>query len=477
MSSIVNPLVFREYDIRGVATIDLSDKFAEDLGFAYAMLIKGNKPAAARDKLTIAVGKDCRLTSDAYERSLVNGLLKGGLNVIRLGFCPTPLTYFSTFHFDLDGAIMVTASHNPPDHNGFKICVGKDSIFGDEIQRLSRIMESENKNEDSFLKGCIFEVDIVSAYLNFQKRQFSSFKGKKIVIDCGNGMASIMVASKLFSSLGVEVLELFCEMDGTFPNHVPDPSDDRNLVDLIRTVKETHADFGIGFDGDADRIGVVDENGRLIPGDELLIIYSRSLLKTNPKAMIVSEVKSSSRLFDDIAKHGGKSIMWKVGHSHLKAKMKEVNAMLGGELSGHICFFDRYFGFDDAIYAALRLIEISIQEKGTLSSQLNDLPLIYNTPELRIKIEDSLKFKFVAMVKDILLKDPDLYPYHFTEIDGLRIDFGDGWGLIRASNTQSVITIRFEAITKKRLIEIENLFENAINSICKENSINPIKIE
>jgi phosphomannomutase/phosphoglucomutase len=280
MSLTINSSIFREYDIRGVAFLDLSNVFAEKLGLAYAQLIKGSKPTAGRNKLTIAVGRDCRLSSDSFENALVNGLLNGGIDVIRIGLCPTPLTYFSIYHLNLDGAIMVTASHNPPEHNGFKICVGTEAIYGDQIQQLHLIMERDL--EPAFKKGSLSDHDIISDYLSYQINQFSSLKGKKIVIDCGNGMASMIVASKLFRSLGVEVLDIFCELDGTFPNHATDPTVESNMQDLIRTVKENQADFGIGFDGDADRIGVVDENGKLLSGDELMIIFSRSLLKDNP---------------------------------------------------------------------------------------------------------------------------------------------------------------------------------------------------
>jgi phosphomannomutase/phosphoglucomutase len=475
MSLTINSSIFREYDIRGVAFLDLSNVFAEKLGLAYAQLIKGSKPTAGRNKLTIAVGRDCRLSSDSFENALVNGLLNGGIDVIRIGLCPTPLTYFSIYHLNLDGAIMVTASHNPPEHNGFKICVGTEAIYGDQIQQLHLIMERDL--EPAFKKGSLSDHDIISDYLSYQINQFSSLKGKKIVIDCGNGMASMIVASKLFRSLGVEVLDIFCELDGTFPNHATDPTVESNMQDLIRTVKENQADFGIGFDGDADRIGVVDENGKLLSGDELMIIFSRSLLKDNPGETIVSEVKSSFRLFDDIKKRGGIPLMWKVGHSLLKSKMKEIGAMLGGELSGHVCFADRYFGFDDAIYATLRLLEITSKEKGTLSSLLKDLPKTFTTPELRVPFEDELKFKLVEKVKKNFLKDSNLDKFQFSDIDGIRIDFGDGWGLIRASNTQSVITFRFEAINKNRLSEIKLIFERATNNVCDRMNHQPIRLQ
>jgi len=461
----INPLIFREYDIRGVASVDLSDAFAKTLGLAYAKYLTRKLAVEKSTKLTVAVGKDCRLSSDRYEKALIEGLCLGGLNVTRLGLCPTPVTYFSLFHLDLDGAIMITASHNPPNQNGFKICVGQQSIYGNQIQELKTLMESNP--EPAREKGSISDFDIISAYSVYHKSQFSALKGKKIVIDCGNGMASV-IASKLLKSFGVKVIELFCELDGTFPNHVPDPTVIDNITSLTKAVKENHADFGVGFDGDADRIGVVDENGRLIPGDELMVIFSREVLSANPGSTIVSEVKSSSRLFEDIKNRGGTPLMSKVGHSLIKAKMKETGALLGGELSGHVCFADRYFGFDDAIYATLRLLEISNKTSGPLSSLLNNLPASFSTPELRLPFKDDIKFKLVEKVKLILLNNPYLDKFKFTDIDGLRIDFEDGWGLIRASNTQPVLTFRFEAQSKNRLSEIKLIFENATNEACKQ---------
>lgn len=460
----INPTIFREYDIRGIAGIDLSPEFAESLGLAYAQFIKHLKPVAGRRKLTVAVGKDCRLSSDSYAKGLVNGLTAAGLDVIRLGTCPTPLTYFSLFHLNLDGAIMVTASHNPPEHNGFKVCVGRDSIFGHQIQELRGIMEKNPKQIAN--KGSVSDFEIIPAYIEFQQKHFQTLKGKKIVIDSGNGTAGA-VAPSLLRSLGVEVIELYSELDGRFPNHPPDPTVAKNLVDLIAAVEKNRADFGVGFDGDADRIGVVDEKGKILPGDELMIILARAILIDNPGATIISEVKSSFRLFDDVREKGGKPIMWKVGHSLIKAKMKETGALLGGELSGHIFFADQYFGFDDAIYAALRLLQIASKNKGPVSGLTSDLPQTFSTPELRISFKDTLKFQLVEKVKNLLLNNPLVPKDKITDIDGIRVDFGDGWGLMRASNTQPAVSIRFEAISEKRLSEIKQIFESAIADACK----------
>jgi phosphomannomutase/phosphoglucomutase len=474
MAFKINPSIFRAYDIRGVVSEDLSTEFARTLGLAYAQLLKGRKPVADRKHLTIAVGRDCRLSSKEYADALIEGLLSGGLDVVRLGLCPTPLTYFSLFHLDLDGAIMITASHNPPNQNGFKICIGRDAIYGSKLQELRLMVEGHpQKNE---ISGSVSDYDIASAYIQYQLKQFPSLKKKKIVIDAGNGMAGPL-APKLLRMYGIDVIELYCELDGQFPNHIPDPTVAKNLVDLIRSVKFHQADFGIGFDGDADRIGIVDENGKQIAGDELLVIFSRAILTNHPGATVVSEVKSSLRLYQDIKSRGGHPIMWKTGHSLIEAKMKETNALLGGELSGHIFFADKYFGFDDAIYAALRLLEITSNRERPLSSLLNDLPITVSTPEMRVPFEDSLKFKLVEEVKRLLLSNPALAKATVTDIDGIRIDFEDGWGLMRASNTQPIVSFRFEALSNKRVKELKLFFEDAVSKVCRILNHAPLKFE
>jgi len=471
----INPLVFREYDIRGISFLDLSNTFAESLGLAYAKLITGKNPAANRKNLTIAVGKDCRLSSDSYEEALIDGLLAGGLDVIRLGLCPTPLLYFSLYNLDLDGAIMVTASHNPPDYNGFKVCVGKDTIYGKQIIELRTLIE--NGAGPATKKGSLSDFAIIPIYQKFIINQFQAIKKdvktKKVVVDCGNGMASIVI-TEILRSLEIEVIELYCDLDGTFPNHLPDPTDERNLVDLKKAVKKHSANFGLAYDGDADRLGVINGDGQLIPGDDLMFIFSQALLKVQPNSIVISEVKASSRLFSEIKKKGGVPLMWKVGHSHLKAKIRETGALLAGGLSGHFCFADRYFGFDDAIYATLRLLEVTSDSPETLSQLLKDLPLSFSTPEIRIKFEDQIKFKLVNQVKELFKKDTSLEEFIFTEIDGIRIDFKDGWGLVRASNTQPALTLRFEALSEKRLAEIKLIFEKAINKICQKMYHSPV---
>lgn len=451
----INPSIFREYDIRGIAERDLSAEFAEQLGLAYASYIQGRKPVAGRSNLTVAVGRDCRLTGESYAEALIKGMRAGGLDVIRLGVCPTPLTYFSVFHLDLDGAIMVTGSHNPADYNGFKTCVGRDTIHGHQIQELRAIMEKGPEPRGK--EGKISDFAVIPAYIDHLVKNARGLKKKKIVIDSGNGTAST-VAPELFERLGADVIPLFCELDGRFPNHHPDPTVVANLKDLIAAVKREKADFGVAFDGDSDRIGLVDENGRVLFGDEIMVLFSRDVLRALPGSTIISEVKSSHRLYNDIAARGGKPIMWKTGHSLIKSKMKETKAALAGEMSGHIFFADRYFGFDDAIYAALRVYEIASGASGPVSSLTSDLPPSVSTPEIRVDCEEEKKFKLVEETKKRLAPGRKI-----TDIDGVRVDFGDGWGLVRASNTQPVLVLRFEAPSQARLDEIRGIVEGALH--------------
>jgi phosphomannomutase/phosphoglucomutase len=458
----IRPTIFREYDIRGIAEKDLNSEFAECLGKAYAQYISGRTPVASRKRLTVSVGRDCRLTSDNYADALIWGMRQGGLDVISLGVCPTPLTYFSVFHLNLDGAIMVTGSHNPADYNGFKTCVGKDTIHGHQIQELRAIMENIAAGKWSKAEeGQLSNIAIIPQYIDYVAKNTRSLKTKKIVLDAGNGTAST-VAPALFEKLGAQVIPLFCELDGRFPNHHPDPTVPANLKQLVDQVKKEKADFGIAFDGDSDRIGLVDETGKIIYGDELMVLFSRSVLKERPGSTIISEVKSSHRLYNDIAKHGGKPIMWKTGHSLIKSKMKETHAALAGEMSGHIFFADRYFGYDDAIYAAVRVYEIASQTPGPLSSLLADLPPSVSTPEIRVDCEEEKKFNLVEETKKRLSGN-----HKITDIDGVRVDFGDGWGLVRASNTQPVLVLRFEAPTSQRLDEIRATVEGALKEAAK----------
>lgn len=457
--------IFREYDIRGLAQKDLSEDLAYAIGHGYSVLFReknGLAPSASLKSFHLSVGQDCRLTSEAFASALSAGLADAGFNVIRLGVCPTPLTYFSVFHRNLDGAVMVTGSHNPAEYNGFKILIGRDTLHGTDIQKIREILEKgpEQKRPTTppaSVKSS--EKSVIAEYIAYLKKTTPALKRKlKLVLDAGNGTAS-NVAPELFSTLGVDVIPLYCELDGRFPNHHPDPTVPENLRDLAKAVVENQADFGIGFDGDSDRIGVVDENGKPIYGDDLMVILSRSVLKENPGATILSEVKSSYRLYDAIAKAGGVPIMWKTGHSLIKQKMKESGALLAGEMSGHIFFKDRYFGFDDALYAGVRLAEIVSASNQPFSSYLADLEKTFCTPEIRVDCQEELKFGLIEEMKKHL-KSPEILK--LNTIDGIRADFKDGWGLVRASNTQPVLVFRFEGKTHRRISEIRELFVQAI---------------
>lgn len=460
--------IFREYDIRGIAGRDLSPELAERLGYAYGLFAKAHlhKPLT---EMKISVGRDCRLTSDSYAEALIRSLASCGVKVIDLGVCPTPLTYFSVFHLGLDGGIMVTGSHNPGDYNGFKIGLGKGTLHGNEIQELRRLIESCERPMEA--AGMVEKFAVIPAYQEYLVSNARKTLPLTVVLDAGNGTAG-NVAPALFERLGAKVIPLYCELDGRFPNHHPDPTVPANLKDLVAAVKAHQAAFGVAFDGDSDRIGLVDETGRIIFGDELMVLLSREVLLERPGATIISEVKSSNRLYEDIARHGGKPLMWKTGHSLIKSKMKETGAALAGEMSGHIFFADRYFGYDDAIYAALRVLEIVSRTSQSVSSLLEDLPPSVSTPEIRVDCEEEKKFRLVDAAKARLSPGRKS-----TDIDGLRVDFGDGWGLIRASNTQPVLVLRFEATRQARLEEIQSLFLAALQDSAKEVGHPPLDVQ
>jgi len=453
----VHPGIFRAYDIRGIAERDFDAEFARALGGAYAAyLAESGAPARPR----VGVGRDCRLTSDGYAEALRAGMRAAGLDVVDLGVCPTPVVYFSTFDLGLDGAIQVTGSHNPSDHNGFKISVGTTSIHGDEIQRLREIMEA-----GSFPRGEGSEetFDIVRRYQEFLIGSLPPLpRPLRIVVDAGNATAG-PVAPAIYRALGAEVHELYCEMDGRFPNHHPDPTEEENLVDLIKAVADTGADLGIAFDGDADRIGVIGGGGRVIWGDELMILFAREVLADQPGATIVSEVKCSQRLYDDIASRGGNGIMWRAGHSPIKAKMRETRAALGGEMSGHIFFADRYFGYDDAIYAGARLLQIAAASPRTIEAILDELPPSFTTPEIRVECPDDIKFEVVRRAVEHFRKTHEI-----VDVDGVRVKLPDGWGLIRASNTQPVLVLRFESQTPENLARYRKDFEDLVSRLRAE---------
>ncbi|MEW6076496.1 MAG: phosphomannomutase/phosphoglucomutase [Thermodesulfobacteriota bacterium] len=443
----MNPRIFREYDIRGIAEEDFSGDDVLLLGKAIGTYLQKHGRSLA------AVGRDCRLTSDAYAGQIIRGLRETGCDVLDIGVCPTPVFYFAIHHFSTGGGIMVTASHNPPAYNGFKLCLGLDSIFGREILKIRDMIDSR-----SFLKGAgaLSPADAVTPYKSFVKKGVSLSRPLRVAVDAGNGTAGV-VAVPILRDLGCETHDLYCDMDGRFPNHEADPTIPDNLTDLISLVRGKKLDLGIGYDGDGDRIGVVDETGRIIYGDRLMILFAREILSRKPGATFVSEVKCSQVLYDDIRRHGGQAIMWKAGHSLIKTKMKQEKAELAGEMSGHIFFADRYLGFDDAIYASCRLLELMADFGRPLSDLLADIPETFTTPEIRVDCPDDEKFDLVDRVRDDLKAR-----YHVIDIDGVRVLFDDGWGLVRASNTQPALVLRFEALTGQRLSDIRSLVEGVV---------------
>jgi phosphomannomutase/phosphoglucomutase len=455
--------LFREYDLRGIVGSELTEDTAYRLGRAYATYVAGRKVR------TVSLGRDGRLSSPSLHKSLLKGLLDGGLDVIDIGICSSPLVYFSLFTLPVGGGIMITGSHNAAEYNGFKICVGKEAIHGEAIQELRRVME-----KGVFVSGAghLSERAIIPDYLAYIKKSFSAVDARRlhVVIDCGNGAASL-VAKDALELLGCKVTGLYCDLDGRFPNHHPDPTVLENLSDLMQAVKDLKADVGIGYDGDADRIGTVDEQGDVLWGDRLLVVYARDILAAKPGGTIISEVKASQCLYDDIAAKGGRPIMWKTGHSLIKSKMKEESAVLAGEMSGHMFFADRYFGYDDAVYASCRLIEILAKGRQPLSALVSDLPKTVVTPEIRVDLPDTVKFDVVrsiqARFEDYLKTKQTLGPANLVlrdliTIDGVRAVFDEGWGLIRASNTQPALVLRFEAASSAQMNAIRLLIEQEL---------------
>ncbi|MGH7917999.1 MAG: phosphomannomutase/phosphoglucomutase, partial [Candidatus Binataceae bacterium] len=382
----MNPQVFREYDIRGVVEHDFSDDFVIDLGRAYATIL------LQAGKRTVTLGRDCRLSSDHLRDLLIQGLLPSGINVVDIGVVPTPLLYFSVLHWHMDGGCMITGSHNAAEYNGFKLGVGPTTIFGEEIQRVRHIVETRAFKTAG--KGTLTSRAVLPDYREYIKSHITFDRPLKVAVDAGNGCGGV-VAAPLMREMGLETIELYIEMDGRFPNHHPDPTIEDNMRDLIKAVKTSGAHIGIAYDGDADRLGAVDENGRIVWGDELMVAFSRSILRERAGAAIIGDVKCSQRLYDDIAAHGGRPIMWKTGHSLIKSKLKQENAALAGEMSGHMFFNDRYYGFDDAIYASMRLLEIISREGQGLGALLADLPRTSYTPEIRLDCPDERKFEVV----------------------------------------------------------------------------------
>jgi phosphomannomutase/phosphoglucomutase len=450
----LSPTIFREYDIRGLVDRDLTAEAVHLVGKALGTRIReaGGRKAA--------VGRDARLSGPVFAKEVISALRSTGVDVLDLGIVPTPLTYFAAHTAGVDGICMITGSHNPPEYNGLKLGLGAATYHGEEIQALRRLAESGKFATGA---GSLSPYDVVGPYRAYVKGNLRFGKRRlKVVIDAGNGTGGV-VAVPLFESLGLDVVPLFVEMDGRFPNHHPDPTVEKNLEQLRAKVKETGADVGIAYDGDADRVGAVDEKGNVLWGDQIMILFSRALLAEVPGAAIVGEVKCSFTLYDDIAKRGGRPIMWKAGHSLIKAKMKEEKALLAGEMSGHIFFAHRWFGFDDGIYSSARLLELLSRTDAPLSSLLADVPRTESTPELRVECPEDKKFEVVRRAQEFFAAR-----YEAVTVDGVRVVFPDGWGLVRASNTQPLLVLRFEAKTGERLGQIERLVRGKVDEIMRD---------
>jgi phosphomannomutase / phosphoglucomutase len=444
------PGIFREYDIRGIADEELLDSDVELLGQALGTYL------IRHSGRTICLGRDCRLSGGRIHAALLKGLLASGAHVLDIGTGPTPLLYYSVVHFEAAGGIMITGSHNPPEYNGIKTVCGSGTLHGEQIQQVLKLIQGSDFESGA---GTLKEIDAATPYVEEIASQFQFSRRVKVVFDAGNGTAG-PVFHRILEKLNVEPVELFFEMDGRFPNHHPDPTVPENLRDLAKAVRKEKAELGIAFDGDADRIGALDEKGSVVYGDMLLLIFGREILTRKPGATFIGEVKCSQVMYDKLAELGGNPIMYKTGHSLIKAKMKQAQAELAGEMSGHMFFADRYYGFDDALYAACRLIEIVAKSGKPLSAQLEGVPKTVSTPELRVDCPDDKKFLVVEKVAEIVRKR-----HHVVDVDGVRVPFAQGWGLVRASNTQPVLVMRFEATSEKLLneyrAEIEEIVERA----------------
>jgi phosphomannomutase/phosphoglucomutase len=459
--------VFKEYDIRGRAGTELDYDFARRLGWAFSEFI-------SNEGSYIAVGRDNRKSSSELADGLIAGLTEGGLNVYDIGEVPTPVLYFSIIKLYVNAGIMITASHNPPEDNGFKIAVGKRTIASDEIRKLFeifKVVESKGKS------GIVERVDVVKDYKERLLEEFGYLRelpAIRVGIDAGNGIMGPL-AKEVLEEVGCEVYCLYCEPDGSFPNHQPDPTVPENLKELAQKVKDNGFDLGIGFDGDGDRLGLIDENGNFLMGDKILYIFSDQILSKNPGAVIVADVKCTSCLFDFISSRGGNAILWKSGHSLVKKKIHEVGALFGGELSGHYYFLDRYYGFDDGLYAALRAVEIAkhLKKEGRgISSILRTMPELYSTKEIRMECPE--KFKLEA-AEEISKELKELRVEGFTqletiEIDGIRINYDHGWVLVRPSNTQAALVVRCEADTKERLEVLKQAVEEKVFGVLQKYS-------
>ncbi|MCH7612109.1 MAG: phosphomannomutase/phosphoglucomutase [Candidatus Marinimicrobia bacterium] len=447
---MINKYIFREYDIRGKVAEDFPPDVVESLGKGFGTFVKR---AGGQE---IALSGDIRLSTPELIKHFKKGVLSTGVDVINIGILPTPVNYFSMFELDVSGAMQITGSHNPPEFNGFKMSLDRKAVYGDQIQDIRKIIE---KRDYETGEGSEVRHDLKETYMQMILDKIHIERPLKVVMDCGNA-AGCILAPAIFKKLDIELTELYCNIDGTFPNHHPDPTVKENLTDLINTMKTGQYDIGVAFDGDADRVGVVDETGEIIWADQLMALFLPEVIQTEGE-VILYDVKCSQALEEMIVKYGGKPIMWKTGHSLIKQKMYELGCRLGGEMSGHIFFADDYFGYDDAIYVALRIIQTLSRTNKKLSELRQELPQYYSTPEMRMEAEnDEEKFRIAKEAVEYFTSN-----YDCSTVDGVRIRFGDGWGLVRASNTQPVIVCRFEANSQERLEEIKNLVLGKLQEI------------
>jgi phosphomannomutase/phosphoglucomutase len=449
--------IFKAYDIRGIVGQTLDEDIAKKIGQAIG------SEALDRGAKVIAIGRDGRLSGPALTSALANGILASGCDVIDVGMVPTPVLYFAIHHLKTDSGVSVTGSHNPPDYNGFKMVLAGDTLAGDDIQQLRMRIENNNFHSGA---GKMQIADVRSAYLERIVSDIKVARKLNIIVDCGNGVAGEL-APQVLRALGCNVEEMYCDIDGNFPNHHPDPSQPENLKELIEQVVSKKADLGLAFDGDGDRLGVITPEGKIIWPDRQLILYARDVLSRNPGAELIYDIKCSRTVEAAITAAGGKGLMWKTGHSLIKAKMKETGALLAGEMSGHIFFKERWYGFDDGIYTAARLLEILTHDSRSIAEIFNSLPDTFNTPELQIKFTEGEHF--IAIEK--LVKAANFPGARVTTIDGIRVDFEDGMGLIRASNTTPVLVLRFEGDTQEALARIQDQFRKLI-----ENSLPKVKL-
>ncbi|VAW61183.1 Phosphoglucomutase @ Phosphomannomutase [hydrothermal vent metagenome] len=454
--SNVNPAIFRMYDIRGVVATDLTPDTVRLVGQAFAT------ECLKQHVNEVCIGRDGRLHSKELSLALTEGLNAGGCNVIDVGMVPTPVLYFATHHLNTGTGIMVTGSHNPPEYNGLKMSMAGKTLYGDDITGLYTLIESDTLNNAS---GNYREEALLDEYLARILSDVKLARPMKIAVDCGNGVAGV-IATQLFEKLGCEVTELFCNVDGNFPNHHPDPSKLENLQDVCAAIKNNQLDLGLAFDGDGDRVGVIDNLQNVIWPDRQMILYAEDVLSREPGAMIIYDIKSSYHLGREITKMGGKPLMWKTGHSLIKAKMKETSAALAGEMSGHIFFKERWYGFDDGLYSAARMLELLSKKEGTAAEIFAQLPDSFNTPEIQIYFEEGEHYAFMDKFKS----QAQFEGTEISTIDGMRVTWDKGWGLIRPSNTTPCLVLRFEADDKESLEQVQQYFREQM--LATDSSIN-----